>query len=327
MAIIDNLVFLTAGLITGVFTRRALHFLRKKNKKTKNKSWSIGIYTGYSPFSLFPPSQVKNPVLTARDVSDAEALFVADPFMILEDNTWHMFFEVMNARTKKGDIGLAVSNDGFAWTYKQIVLNEPFHMSYPYVFKFRDEYYMIPETESMNSVRLYRAVDFPVTWVFEEKLLLGYHFVDASIAYFDETWWMFTSNNECDNLYLHYAAELKGPWEMHPKSPVMTGNPHMARPAGRVIVLDNKMYRFAQDDRPYYGREIRAFEITKINKSDYEEIKVTGTPILGATGSGWNGKGMHHSDPHHLGDGRWIACVDGKESAGSPQKKQGELSS
>jgi len=317
MAMIGNLVFLTAGFITGVFTRRALHFLRKKNKKKGNNSWSIGIYTGHSPFNLIPPDDLKNPVLTARDVSDAKALFVADPFMISENNKWHMFFEVMNTHTKKGDIGLAVSNDGFAWTYNQIVLSEPFHMSYPYVFKHQDEYYMIPETEKTNSIRLYRAVDFPVKWAFEETLLQGYHFVDASIAYFDDMWWMFTSNNECDNLYLHYAVELKGPWKMHPKSPVMTGNPHMARPGGRVIVLDNKMYRFAQNDRPYYGREIRAFEITRINTSEYEEIEVAGNPILGATGSGWNSEGMHHIDAHQIGNGNWIACADGTENAWS----------
>jgi len=38
---------------------------------------------------------------------------------------------------------------------------------------------------------------------------------------------------------------------------------------------------------------------------------VTGEPVLKANGSGWNASGMHHIDPQALGDGRWLACVDG----------------
>ena len=67
----------------------------------------------------------------------------------------------MNALSGHGDIGLAVSDDGINWSYKQIVLDEPFHMSYPYVFKWQEDFYMIPESQEANSVRLYRALDFP----------------------------------------------------------------------------------------------------------------------------------------------------------------------
>src|SRR3989338_2108222 len=77
--------------------------------------WAIGIYTGTSPVQLCPPVGRNNPVLTASEVTDVRAVFVADPFMIQKDAVWHMFFEVYNASSNKGALGRALSEDGFCW--------------------------------------------------------------------------------------------------------------------------------------------------------------------------------------------------------------------
>jgi len=44
--------------------------------------WSIGIYEGASPLELAPIPSTPNPVLTAQDVLDTQAGFVADPFLL-----------------------------------------------------------------------------------------------------------------------------------------------------------------------------------------------------------------------------------------------------
>src|SRR5581483_1115296 len=102
------------------------------------------------------------------------------PFMVHADGTWHLFFEVMNWRRNVGEIGHATSADGGRWTYRQVVLAEPFHLSYPYVFRWRDDFYMIPESYQAGAVRLYRAAAFPARWVFVGTLLEGPYLVDAS---------------------------------------------------------------------------------------------------------------------------------------------------
>jgi len=106
--------------------------------------WSISIYRGNSPFDLEPVKA--GSVLTKDSITDVSAAFVADPFMLQHNGLWHMFFEVMNAQRRCGEIGLATSSDALSWTYKQIVLSEPFHLSYPYVFAWQGEYFMVPET-------------------------------------------------------------------------------------------------------------------------------------------------------------------------------------
>jgi hypothetical protein len=43
----------------------------------------------------------------------------------------------------------------------------------------------------------------------------------------------------------------------------------------------------------------------------YEEKLVSTSPILKASGSGWNEKAMHNIDPHQVGENNWVASVDG----------------
>jgi hypothetical protein len=278
------------------------------------KEWSIGIYTGESPFHFEPGQGVDNPVLTRQDVSDVLSAGVADPFMLKVNDTWYMFFEVMNWQTLRGEIGLATSEDKMAWTYRQIVLAEPFHLSYPYVFECQHDYYMIPESHKIGSIRLYKASRFPTQWSFIGTLLSGDSFMDSSIFRYEGKWWLFTETNptfKCDILRLYYTDELTGPWREHPMSPLIEGNGHIARPAGRVLTFDDNLVRYAQDSYPHYGTQVRTLEITELTPTSYREREVDGSPVLKPSGSDWNGSGMHHIDPHLMDDGQWLACVDG----------------
>ncbi|MCK5283462.1 MAG: hypothetical protein KAK00_08715 [Nanoarchaeota archaeon] len=277
----------------------------------KRMQWSIGIYTGDSPLNLIGAKNIKNPVLTAKDVKDTQAEFVADPFMVYENNKWYMFFEILNKKTDQGDISVATSKEGLHWNYEQIVLDEPFHLSYPYVFKWNDEYYMIPESYETQSIRLYKAEEFPAKWAFVRTLVEGKDFVDNSLLYYINTWWLFSSTTSNDMLYLYYSDDILGEWKEHPSSPVVDGDANIARLGGRIIIYNDKIIRFAQDAYPNYGNQIRAFEITKLTKDSYKEEEVIESPILEPTGKGWNMYKMHQVDPHHVKDGNWIACVDG----------------
>jgi hypothetical protein len=274
--------------------------------------WSIGIYTGQSPFDLASPEKL-NPVLTGKDVTDVRARSVADPFMIAEGSVWYMFFEVLNADTNRGAIGLAASSDGLKWKYERIVLEEPFHLSYPYVFKWNDAYYMVPESREGHSVRLYKAEHFPIKWLLGATLLHG-DFVDPSVVNYRGKWWIFVGYAEGNNvLRLYYADALEGPYAEHSKSPIVLGDARIARPAGRILILGDRIYRFAQDDHLTYGNQVKMFEITDLTPTCYAEREVEPGPVLRASGSGWNAEGMHHVDLHQTADNKWVASVDGRK--------------
>jgi hypothetical protein len=280
----------------------------------QSQQWSIGMYSGPTPWELAPAQDVSNPVLTHHAVTDVQAAFVADPFMLHVEETWYMFFEVMPRHGERGEIGLATSPDGRQWQYQHIVLREPFHLSYPYVFVWEGAYYMVPESYQAGEVRLYRAERFPEAWSCVATLLRGPYFADTSLFHYADRWWCFTEASPDfahDTLRLFSAPALQGPWQEHPHSPLLERNPHIARPAGRVVSIDHRLIRFTQDCAPVYGAMVRAFEVTALSATHYAERSLGTMPVLTGSGADWNAAGMHHLDPHRLPDQRWSACVDG----------------
>jgi hypothetical protein len=271
--------------------------------------WSIGLYSGNSPSELRPIAGINNPVIRAEDVTDVPARFVADPFWVREGSQWHMFFEVWNGKTRRGDIGLASSADGLKWCYERIVLQEKFHLSYPYVFKAQGRYYMVPETRQMQSVRLYEASPFPFEFSYVSTLLNG-NFADPSIVFFNDTWWLFVLEGT-ESLELYFADDLKGPWTRHPQSPLIRNDKRRARPGGRIITHQGGLIRYAQNCEPVYGHQLRVFAIEILTRSEYREVEYASSPLLSPTSEPWCNHAMHHADPLEVSPGLWLACVDG----------------
>jgi hypothetical protein len=276
--------------------------------------WSIGIYEGPSPFNLGPPAGIFNPVLSGKNCGDA--IFVADPFMIEKDSKYFMFFEALNRKTNEGDIAYAESSDLKTWEYKKIVIDEEFHMSFPTVFEWQGEYYLVPETHHDLAVRLYKAESFPDKWKYVKNLISGYSFVDPAIFHYNNKWWLFVTTKFSNILNLYYANSLEGEWKPHPMNPIIKFNAHISRPGGRVIIYNNKPYRFTQDCAPSYGMRVFAFEITELSETKYSEKPVSSKPVVTGSGKGWNAAGMHHVDPHKIGD-KWVAAVDGRDQEGN----------
>jgi len=256
-----------------------------------SEEWSIGIYKGKSPIKL-DSNSIKNPLITRHDITDVNAEFVADPFMIQKDGTWYMFFEIMNY-SNKGVIGMATSKDALKWSYKKVVLEEKFHLSYPYVFLWEGIYYMIPECCQSGSVNMYMSKNFPYDWVLVKKLIIG-NYVDSSIFRYKKLWWLFTSDEDTHSLLLFYSTSLMGSWKSHKLNPIVKNDISKYRCAGRVIIDNGKILRFSQESVKDYGEE--SMPDTKY--------------VITKSGIGWNKTGMHNIDAHKTKDG-WIACVDG----------------
>ncbi|TVY05649.1 glucosamine inositolphosphorylceramide transferase family protein [Paenibacillus cremeus] len=290
--------------------KTALNLLSLIREGMLTSLWSIKVFTSNSMISA-PPHEyhLDKPTLQASDVKDVPAEFVADPFIIVHENKYYMFFEVLNKASGRGEIGLAISNDGEEWMYEKIVMNEKHHLSYPQVFKFKDEIYMLPETEQTQGVLLYKATNFPFEWEIACKLFSG-RYVDPSIFEFDNKWWIF-AGSEGKNLHLFHSDSLEGPWVEHPQSPIITNNSSISRPGGRIIVQNGEIYRYTQDGKDYYGKATRVFKIIKLTDSEYEEEEAE--LILSGTNrdNDWRRDGMHHIDQVKIQDGQWLVAVDG----------------
>lgn len=299
-----NLILILIFIVIGIYIgkNRGIPFVRTVAQ------YSIGIYTGDSPINLVE-GDIKNPVISAKDVSDIDARFVADPFLINSNDEWFLFFEVLNNKNNQGDIGLAKSKDGKKFVYDKIILDEEFHLSFPVVFKFKNEFYMIPESHQNYVVNLYKAENFPYNWKIVKSLVKG-DISDPMILHYNNMWWLFGSDRD-DMLHLYYSKDLFGEFLPHPSNPIIYMDSSKARLGGRIIVNNNVIYRYAQDCKGDYGLSVNVFRIIELTENSYKEIPLLNSPIVKGTGKGWNSDRMHHVDAHQLPDGSWIAAVDG----------------
>ena len=209
---------------------------------------------------------------------DDDRRFFADPFLFADAGRDWLFFEELEYRTGRGIISCAQVKDENHITAPHPVLQRPYHLSYPFVFRQGNEIYMIPETGSNNTVELYRAQSFPFSWVLHRILLENVTLYDATLLQHQNRFWLFAATAHegsapQDELALFYSENLEGPWRPHRLNPVKS-DCRSARPAGRVVVRDNRLFRPAQDCEPGYGSALIWCEITELTPDRFDEHEV-----------------------------------------------------
>ncbi len=264
-----------------------------------------------------------NPIITGRSVTDFGRVdYVADPFLMPTENNWHMFFEVYNrSKDPTAVIGHATSRDGRVWRYDEIVLRENIHLSFPYVFRWKGKYYMVPDQQRNADearVTLYRAESFPSVWEPVTDIVYpGHRTSDNVVFYWDDHWWCLVGHEPSGSLYCYHSKVLEADnWTPHPENPVVSGRPKASRPAGRPLLMSDGILVFYQDCADRYGERVYAKKIDRLTPRTFSEQTFQNSPVLRGTGMvGWNSGRMHHIDLWALDDG-FVCAVDGDISLG-----------
>ena len=202
----------------------------------------------------------------------------ADPFPIRVGNEYYIFHEEAPLSHYKGSIVLSVVDNAGKSAGPIPILEKDYHLSYPFVFQWDGEFFMIPETSSHHQVELYHCVAFPSRWKLERVLLAGLAAEDPTPAFVFGKWWLFASipvsgGGTAGELHLFYADSPLGPWTPHRANPVKS-DVRSARPAGRIFENDGQFYRPAQDCSRRYGYAVSINRILQLNPDTYREVEV-----------------------------------------------------
>lgn len=112
-------------------------------------------------------------------IQNPKGYWLADTLLFEDERGSFLFVEAFDKRQKRGLIGV-LPFDGTSFADFRIVISQDYHMSYPYVFAWEGQTYMIPETSANNCIELFRAVDFPDRWECVGELLHG-RYVDTTV--------------------------------------------------------------------------------------------------------------------------------------------------
>ncbi|OQX02534.1 MAG: hypothetical protein BWK73_42395 [Thiothrix lacustris] len=207
--------------------------------------------------------------------------FWADPFVVEHAGEQYIFFEELIYTRGIGHLACVRLQPDGSHTEPVKILEKPYHLSYPFVFKYQGQYYLIPETAGNHTVEVYRCEEFPHRWVFEKNLMEGVEAYDATLQEYEGRWWMFVSmrsHQSCspnEALYLFHADDpLSTQWQAHPQNPVVA-SAAQARPAGRMFTDAEQLYRPSQNCAGVYGRGLNLNRITQLDQECYREEVVS----------------------------------------------------
>lgn len=202
----------------------------------------------------------------------------ADPFPVENEGRDYLFVEEWTWAVRKGRISVLDREVDGSWGPARPVLELDVHLSYPFVFEWQGDWYLMPESSSGRTLDLYRATTFPDLWAFDRRVLDGVRVADATIAQIDGGWWLFATLAPdgaplTDELHLFSGPGPLGPWTAHRANPVVS-DVRRARPAGRLFKLDGAWYRPSQDCSGTYGRALVISRIERIDPGGYAETVV-----------------------------------------------------
>jgi hypothetical protein len=252
--------------------------------------------------------------ITWNVIPDPGFRFYADPFPFVHEGRTYVFVEDLDHRTNRACISVVPFDENGPCGAAEPVLEEPWHLSYPFVFAHEGQVWMIPESSANRSIGLYRAEKFPHRWVREATLIGDIEASDATIVQHGGSLWMFAATRSgagswSDTLSLYSAPKLLGPWTPHPGNPVLIDQAS-ARAAGAVVRRGGKLWRPVQDCTGGYGTGIGLAEILRLDHEGYEQ-KVHSVLRAGAD---WPGRRFHT-----LNRAGRLECIDG--AAHSPRSR------
>jgi len=207
--------------------------------------------------------------------------FWADPHVVHRDGTYYIFVEEFLYRQGKARISLIEMDGKGNYTQPQPVLERPYHLSYPFVFEWNGDWYMIPETSANHTVEVYKCVAFPNRWEFCLTLIENITAVDATPFFDGRKWWLFANVTEqpgasiCDELFLFFAdTPLSTSWTAHATNPVVS-DVRSSRPAGRIFEHGGHLYRPSQNSEGEYGYGLKLNRIVTLSETEYREEEVS----------------------------------------------------
>lgn len=202
----------------------------------------------------------------------------ADPFPVHHDGRDWLFFEEVPEPRQPGRIVAApLGSDGLPAGAPIPVLEAAHHLSYPFIFRWEENWYLLPEARASETVTLYRCTEWPGQWVPASVLLPGTEAVDATLLEHAGRWWLFATQPEKPGgpartaLHLYHAdSPVSNNWIRHPANPVVQ-DIRCGRPAGRILRAGKNLYRPAQDASVRYGWGLDFRRIDTLTESTYEE--------------------------------------------------------
>ena len=248
-----------------------IKYFIKKIFNLDNENWCFGLF--YGDITL---SNLKKIKIFEKPTDE----FWADPFFVEHKKKKYVFFENFKKKQNKGIISVGEIKNNKLVNIREILIKN-YHLSYPFIFKRSNSYYLIPETHQIKRLEIYKAKNFPYEWKLYSTAFNGEIVADPTLFLHYKKLWLFINktkkklSNLNKDLYIYQIDNLKLKKIIaHKKNPVVS-NLNGGRNAGNIFKLNDKIYRPSQiNKKKIYGYGLKISEITKLSLNTYYEKKI-----------------------------------------------------
>jgi hypothetical protein len=284
-------------------------------KHDESGGWTVGLVkipAGYKYQRVF--EKIENGEVLKIDnslvsISDS-VIFLADPFLFRHNDSLFLFVETQIHG--RGAIITTFYIDTFGNPkYLGVAMRESFHLSYPQIVKFKDDIFMIPESQAADTSFIYRATSFPLKWK-REGFLFPKKIKDPTILMNTDTSG-YLYFGEKGKLYLCKLKYDNHGFVIGKREYLKTGSAF--RPGGRPFKEGNYYWLPLQDNTKGYGTSSFAYRIKKNGRLDSKQ-----SPLKLLTTSQTHSEfshGMHHYCIDSLNPKLNIIAVDGNNKVSS----------
>ena len=222
--------------------------------------------------------------------------FIADPFLIKHKDQTFCFAEEFSHERKMGHI-ICIN---LKKNTRNIVLKEDFHLSFPFIFEYKNKFFMCPDTSKISEIRLYKCVQFPLRWKFYKTIKKKINSVDNIIFKKNNLWWLLTNIDQSNtgdfshdlSIFYSKSGPLTNKWKDHSLNPIKI-NSSDSRNAG-IIIEKNKIIRISQvQGFDNYGEGINFHKIKTLSINKYNEEIFTNKQFIKIK------KYLNNADIHH----------------------------
>ena len=272
------------SLINYIFKKYFIFLIKLFEQKKNTEKWKLNI-SKKKDYLLKNYQEIKPP--------PPANFYWADPFLYKYKNRDYLFFENFNIKKQKGKISVGELINNSLVNIKDI-LNFNYHMSYPFVFNFKKNIFLIPETSSKKRIEIWKSVSFPYKWKLYKILFENESHADVTLLKNKKNIWLFSNksvdkfNDHLSELYIYKVMDSNfNKILSHQHNPVICDT-RRARNAGNFYFEKNIIIRPSQINlKNIYGYGLNLNKIKKLSLNNYVEenyLKIIPKKKLSFTG-------------------------------------------
>lgn len=207
--------------------------------------------------------------------------WAADPFPIIYQDSLYIFAEIYLYKSERNGVIAYNKFENGRFTGWVVSMDRHWHISYPNVFVQNDRLYMCPETYQNDEIAIYELIGFPDQWKKIKVLKSNLRCVDTTFCEYQGKTYMFTFQVEKGvkgKLCLYQINQGKATF-----IDVISEDIGSARPGGRIIYHDGKLFRVSQNGLREYGGGLVFSEIDSMSPvyKEHEIRRVSAEDICG----------------------------------------------